>query len=145
MNFFKTTCLSVLLAGCMNISFAEATSNTYKDNSCPGKTFNEFFKSFSNDVNIQKIYTHIPLIKYHLVDGDEEPVRKKQTIRKVDFPVIASDVQRKADGLQFVATESKQGSGKIKIYKPDSGYQIYYSFRGNRTCWELIEVDDQSL
>lgn len=116
-------------------------------NLCPGKTFEEFALNFSNNQRIQEKYIHIPLIKIELEAGDEEPesVKALLTRKEIVFPVIESEENRISKGLELKVIDNSRGEQKIKLFKPDAGYQVYYFFEKKNKCWDLIKIDDQSM
>ena len=147
----KNFLIPLLLVVCIHhadaISAALSPISVTSQNICPGNTFEEFALNFSNNQRIQEKYTHIPLVKIELEEGSEEPesVKKLLTRKEIVFPVIDNENNRISKGLEIKIIGNGLKFKKIKLFKPDSGYQIYYFFEEKNKCWHLIEIDDQSM
>lgn len=147
----KQIFIPLLLIACIYhgnaISSALSPVLTGSQDSCPGNTFEEFALNFSNNQRVQEKYIHIPLVKVELEDGNEEPepVEKLLTKKEIVFPVIEDEKNRVSKGLELEIIDDGQKLKEIKLFKPDTGYQVYYFFEKNNKCWDLIKIDDQSM
>jgi hypothetical protein len=146
-NFLIPLLLGVCIHHTDAISAVLSPISITSQNICPGNTFEEFALNFSNNQRIQEQYTHIPLVKIELEEGSEEPesVKKLLTGKEVIFPVIDNENNRISKGLEVKIIDNGLKFKKIKLFKPDSGYQVYYFFEEKNKCWHLIEIDDQSI
>lgn len=132
-----------ILMACLT---AQATHAQVVQSLCPSIEFSTFLEGFSSETSTQQAFTKIPLHKKIVVNGDPEPVQKKITLKQyeIKFPVIPDPTKRQRDGLILrpFAIESKQA--KALLEKPDTDYRVIYIFQLD-TCWQLIEIVDESL
>lgn len=121
------------------------SSRTESTKRCPGKNFQEFLEAFAEDPGIQRLYTRIPLAKVTSVDA--VPERKFVTSLNYsddfEFPVFPNKGERQAQGLKLRFEHGWLGR-KVRVYAPDSGYQVDYFFFKERGCWELFRIENFS-
>ncbi|MHC8389224.1 hypothetical protein ACYZTM_14560 [Pseudomonas sp. MDT2-39-1] len=114
--------------------------------SCPSKDFSAFLAAYLESSSVQREFTHTPLKKLITVDAEPEPEQKIVFLEKenLKFPIVPGKEKRTADGLEVKVLEASNGIAKIKIEKPDTDYQVFYTFK-LELCWFLDEVQDYSL
>lgn len=116
---------------------------------CPESDFSSFLQKFANDNATQRAFTHSPLMYISMdihAEPEPEPVIRALAESEVSFPVMPLDQERKDKSLQLVVIRQDSTRARVKLFKDDSDYLVYYVFRRDKNeCWELVEVDDQSL
>jgi hypothetical protein len=113
--------------------------------------FNRFFFRFSTDksfANQRKIY---PLLVQRLtygVDqgGNEEPRQARFRVTKEqDAAQPALKDYMKKHELTSDLVELRAHYAAVKVFKPDTGWQMMYVFRRKGNCWYMTELQDDSL
>ena len=112
---------------------------------CPAK-FTDFVARFSTDLPFQKKHTAQELTVSHVIDDDPEPrtVVRKVKNSKLKFPLMESTQAQRRKGLITSFQRSKGGDQIVLVHKPDTDWQIRFTFRKD-ACWLLIRRDDESL
>jgi hypothetical protein len=114
--------------------------------SCPSKVFPAFLAAYLENSSVQQKFTHTPLKKLITVDAEPEPEQKIVLLEKqqLNYPIVPGKEKRTADGVEVEVLEVSSDTAKVKIEKPDTDYQVVYTFKFE-TCWFLDEVQDYSL
>lgn len=115
---------------------------------CPGATFDAFLAAFTESREVQRANTAVPLV-LHSIDPDAQPepspVTETLGAGAVRFPVMPDRAARQREKLTLGTTRKADGTMQVKLSKPDTGYQVFYTFRPQGSCWSLTEMDNQSL
>jgi hypothetical protein len=111
---------------------------------CPGRTFPSFFAEFQNKEAVQRRWTTDP-VEGETVGDDGNPVSRPWRFSQMSWPLIPSAPKVAANGAVTEASALPGGGVKIKLYKPDTDYQMYYFFKKTGDCWTLYRIEDESL
>jgi predicted protein tyrosine phosphatase len=113
---------------------------------CPAD-FDKFIQSFES-AEFQVAHSKYPL-SYRYMDHDSNGELKAVEVAVtrenlgefagVQFP---SSAQRAQENLQQAITASDAGTRVVRLWLPDSDFEIKYVFKKAAACWELIRVED---
>ncbi len=116
----------------------------YSESTCPSDDFDTFFKIFSNNIEAQQVYTN-NLITITEIDTSTIPDVKYSinTIekRKLDFPLVPREVERKKQMLNFFFPGKHSYSAAL--IGDNNGYHVRYIFIRS-ACWHLIGIENTS-
>jgi hypothetical protein len=154
-NFNSLLRAAIFLAICISFStfagdsikdgFQKTKLDNFTESACPADDFDGFFKIFSNDEKIQKIYTH-PLVTsmWIEVSGVPEPTPFLKTYKKtqLEFPLMPNEKERKERQLTFHSLGNESAS--VALVSENSGYRIRFIFI-RTSCWYLIGIEDTSI
>jgi hypothetical protein len=131
-------------------------------NPCPSRDFPAFLDAFGESIDVQREYTHIPLMYGQLNakligTARENAAFTTQTINSFDTIPIADTkdggrilrgkIKRRERGLKIKVEpegESNEGIKIVTILLPGTGFHLEYHFASTDTCWELVRIDDRS-
>lgn len=138
-GFLMAVCAASL--GTAGVAHAQAAP-------CPATSFEGFLKAFSDSAEVQRTFT-AATVKVTEVDATAEPepreVTRNQPRTSLRFPIMMSTARQRSDGLSASITRPNASTVHVKLEKPDTGYQLGYSFRPRGKCWELFATADTSL
>jgi hypothetical protein len=165
---FVVAVLAQALSGCFEILSTDVPAPTPQAASavtrgpCPSQDFPVFLDAFGESVEIQRSYTHIPLVYGQLNAGligtpRENEAVKTRTINSFDaIPIydgkdggriLRSKAKRRERNLKIRVEPDREGSQKTKIVTvllPHTGFHLEYQFANNDACWELVRIDDRT-
>ena len=123
---------------------------------CPSEDFSLFIHQFSNDQEIQRVFSK-KLLKFTMITDPMSGSRQSSTSflnkSKMHFPILQNDITLKRDGLSIKILRMLDDS-MVEI--PDfaailvrdkqslSGHYVRYKFKYESHCWFLVEVNDWS-
>ena len=123
---------------------------------CPSEDFSLFTHKFSNDQEIQHVFSK-KLLKFTMITDPVSGSRQSSTSflnkSKMHFPILQNDIALKRDGLSIKILRMLDDS-MVEI--PDfaailvsdkqslSGHYVRYKFKYESNCWFLVEVNDWS-
>ena len=123
---------------------------------CPSEDFSLFIHQFSNDQEIQRVFSK-KLLKFTMITDPMSGSRQSSTSflnkSKMHFPILQNDIALKRDGLNIEILRILDDS-MVEI--PDfaailvsdkqslSGHYVQYKFKYEGNCWFLVEVNDWS-
>jgi len=114
---------------------------------CPSVEFEKFFAAFSEDAATQEAFTRSPLRK-RFVDAaaDPEPTTVERMLARseINFPVLPLAADRARRGQRLRLSAGGRDRREVVLLVPDTGQQVVYRFAKD-ACWELVEIDDQSI
>ena len=114
---------------------------------CAADKFAEFSRLFAEDADFQRKHTDV-FIEKQAIDVAAEPepktIRYRLSRDKLKFPVLPLKGERDGKALQMLIESVESDGARVKLYKPETDYQIHYFFKRN-TCWTLIRIQDDSL
>lgn len=115
------------------------------------EAFPAFFAHFSRDAAFAAARTvdPLPVLKweYGVNDkGDDESAPVKSTVSRASFAqsLPLSEYMDK-NGLRSEILFHNARGARVKVFKPDTDWQVQYHFRAVRGCWHLIQLEDESL
>jgi len=129
---------------------------------CPSEDFPTFLEAFGESVDVQRGYTHIPLVYGQLNAGligtpRENGALTTRTINSFDaIPIfdskdggriLRSKAKRRERGLKIRVEpdrEDDKNTKTVTILLPHTGFHLEFQFLSTETCWELIRIDDRS-
>jgi hypothetical protein len=113
---------------------------------CPVESFKIFFDAFSENVQLQKKVTQLPLKKLIVINADPEPrsVVNKLKRNQIAYPVIPNLLERQNKGLSVRLETLGPHKAKATLFKDDTDYQVIFFFIKNG-CWKLNRIEDWSL
>jgi len=114
---------------------------------CPSRTLALFAEAFSTSEAVQSAFTKFPLRKQELdlsAQPEPRPHTKWLTRTQVAFPVLPLLPRRAAEGLSIRIEALGTRTGKVLLFKQDTGYLVKYHFRLS-SCWELVAIEDWSV
>lgn len=115
---------------------------------CPGATFDAFLYAFAESGAVQQANTAVPLVLRSIdseAEPEPQPVTKTLGAGEVRFPIMPDSADRQRENMTLAATRKAGGVMQVKLSEADTGYQVFYTFRPQGSCWSLVEVDNQSL
>lgn len=134
-----------------NLSYANQTQSyasisTEPKKICQAKNFDVFFDGFTENIEMQKLCTHYPLHKLELVEEQDDLIPKmaKLNSEQISYPLILTKAHQKEQKLSLKILTINNKIAKVTLYKPDTGYQVIYRFKKNKT-WKLIKIEDWSV
>jgi hypothetical protein len=133
------------------IAFLFIASTSIASEPCP-KTFDSFIELFQNKSSFQAGHIRYPLIYYFVdINTKPEPRRIKLRLSKHNYlktPGAHYPSKQIAEKMNLYRkiTTYPNGTVHVRFDKPDSDvFSVEYNFVTFNGCWQLIEVDDQSL
>lgn len=113
---------------------------------CKAKNFDDFFDSFTENIEMQKLCTHFPLQKLELVEEQDDLIPKlvKLSDEQIIYPLILTKEHQKEQQLRLKILTINNKIAKVTLYKPDTGYQVIYRFK-KKKIWKLIKIEDWSV
>jgi hypothetical protein len=129
---------------------------------CPSQDFPVFLDAFGESVEIQRGYTHIPLVYGQFNAGligtlRENEAVKTRTINSFDaIPIydrkdggriLRSKAKRRERGLRIRVEPDRENGENTKIVTvllPHTGFHLEYQFANSDECWELVRIDDRT-
>lgn len=114
---------------------------------CPAD-FDKFIQSFESSAEFQVAHSKYPLsYRYmdHDANGDLKAVEGTVTRESlgefagVRFP---SSAQRTQENLQQAVMTPDAETRVVRLWLPDSDFEIKYVFKKAAACWELTRVED---
>ena len=114
--------------------------------SCRHSDFSAFLEGFSENISTQRQATSDPLLMESIDAGaqpEPQPVARQVPLADVEFPVMGSAAQRKAEGLEW-STASVDGDMEVTLRKPDTDMQMRFGFRA-QPCWTLVRISNDSM
>jgi hypothetical protein len=160
--------LAQTLSGCFEILSTDVPAPTPQAapaitrGPCPSQDFPVFLDAFGESVDIQRGYTHIPLVYGQLNAGligtpRENEAVKTRTINsfdaipisdgKDDGRILRSKAKRRERGLKIKVEPDREDSQNTKIVTvllPNTGFHLEYQFASTEACWELVRIDDRT-
>jgi hypothetical protein len=133
------------------IIFASAFAFSATEESC-GESFEGFLEKYQTDKEFRKEHSLYPLMISY-IDSSAEPEPK---IIKISIS-NENDMQRSKIPSYPVASEIKSvpferrvstrsnGITIVTFAKPDTDYKFSFRFFRNKSCWYLVEVNDETL
>jgi hypothetical protein len=129
----------------VNASAAAATATPAA--TCEDADFPAFLARFAGNADVQRASTADPLTM-ESVDADAQPepapVTRQVPLGEVEFPVMAGNVQREAEGLVETVKELGTDGREVTHAIHDTGAQMRFEFRAG-PCWNLVRVSDDSI
>lgn len=119
---------------------------------CPSRDFNAFAKVFFDDGDVQRAFTALPLTYSYLdlADPNDEYERQVSAIRFEDINSMRRDgrfvipwSEHARYGLKYGLSQ-KGRSATFRVWIPDTGFNINYTFRLDPDCWRLMDIRDGS-
>jgi hypothetical protein len=114
---------------------------------CPAD-FEEFIEAFESSAEFQVAHSKYPL-SYRYMDHDATGELKAIQVAVtrenlgefagVQFP---SSAQRAQENLQQAVASPDAKTREVRLWVPDSDFEIKYFFSQTSACWELIRVED---
>jgi hypothetical protein len=124
-------------------AFSPRTPSASIAGTCPAGDFAGFLAVFADSTDAQHRYTTDP-VEGEVLNSDGRPQSRPWRQSELAFPLIPVQAKRNAQGVRMEVA-SKGDVERVKVYKPDTDYQIYYTFRKTGGCWELFRIEDESL
>ncbi|MEE7504969.1 hypothetical protein ACLBXO_08900 [Methylobacterium sp. C33D] len=138
---------SILRPGLVGALGALCTVGARAAPACPAQDFPRFLAAFADDVAVQKAFVTVPL-RSDAIDPEAQPEPKPVTTMlgadALRFPLMPSLRKQRADGLKQALSAAGADAMRVKLFKPDTGLQITYTFR-RTACWTLDRIEDDSL
>ncbi|WP_076728340.1 hypothetical protein [Methylobacterium radiotolerans] len=138
---------SILRPGLVGALAALGTVGAQAAPACPARDFPGFLAAFADDVAVQKAFVAVPLRSDTIDPGAEPEPKPVTTMLGADalrFPLMPSLRTPKTDGLKQALSAAGADAMRVKLFKPDTGLQITYTFR-RAACWTLVRIEDDSL
>ncbi len=114
---------------------------------CPSDDFESFLKSYSDSMEIQKLFTSAPL-ESTAIDPSAEPepaeVTRMLDANELDFPLMPSLAKQASEGLMSRRSNLSKTNVEVVLFKPDTDYQMSFFFK-QENCWKLYRIKDYSL
>lgn len=114
---------------------------------CTDADFAIFLARFAGDANVQRASTADPLVM-EAIDADAQPepapVSRQVPLAEVEFPIMAGNAQRDAEGLVETVKELGSDGREVTHAIHDTGAQMRFEFRAS-PCWKLVRVSDDSI
>jgi hypothetical protein len=117
---------------------------------CPAD-FDAFIGAFESSAEFQVAHSKYPLT-YRYLDHDSNGELKAVEVAVtrenlgefagVQFPASA---QRAQENLQQAVTTPDAKTREVRLWLPDSDFEIKYVFKKTAACWELTRVEDGAL
>ncbi|MDR2219472.1 MAG: hypothetical protein LBE24_02720 [Methylobacillus sp.] len=126
------------------------TSEAHSKELVCGSDFKDFAEVFTHS-KAQAEYTQWPLQVTSIVDINSEPEPKPVTKwlgeQEMSMPLLVESPESiKEQGYEASIEQDDATSGHIMYRSPESDMlQIRYNFKRVDSCWQLVEIDDQSL
>lgn len=114
---------------------------------CPSSDFRKFLDAFTENENIQRSFTHDPVVMLQLDDkADPEPTSFTRELKpgQISFPVIPPLAERDLKGLSISVDQVAESNAKITLFKEDTGWRVHYLFEKGE-CWQLVRIEDRSM
>jgi hypothetical protein len=129
---------------------------------CPSQDFAVFLDAFGEDLQVQKGYTHIPLVYGQLnagLLGTPKSDRAFATRNINSFEgipvfdskdggrILRSKAKRKERGLKLTVEPAGDDNKNTKIATvalPGTKFRLEFHFVNTEECWELVRIDDRS-
>lgn len=114
---------------------------------CEDADFPSFLARFAGNADVQRASTADPLAM-DSIDTDAQPepapVTRQVPLAEVEFPVMAGNAQREAEGLVETVKELGIDGREVTHAIHDTGAQMRFEFRAG-PCWKLVRVSDDSV
>lgn len=115
------------------------------------EAFPAFFAHFSRDAAFATARTvdPLPVLKWEYgvnAKGEDESATVKNTVSRATFaqwPALSEYMTK--NGLRSEIVLHNARGARVKVFKPDTDWQVQYYFRAVRGCWRLIQLEDESL
>lgn len=114
---------------------------------CPSQNFETFLQAFARNAETQQAFTAKQLLfEYIDSEAQPEPVDKTAVLdaAQLEFPVMPTLEQMAAEKLEMTTTSLTAGEAEVKIFAPNSDYQLRFGFR-KEACWLLVRKADDSI
>jgi hypothetical protein len=157
--------LAAPLSGCLwevadvRTPAAEAAPPPGARGPCPSQDFPVFLDAFGESAEVQRGYTHIPLVYGQLDAGQvgtpkEDKTFATRTINSFEgIPIydskdggriLRSKAKRRERGLKVTAEPDGDDIMKAKatVFLPGTKFRLEYHFVNADSCWELVRIDD---
>ncbi len=114
--------------------------------SCKAKSFEAFFRNFTESLEMQQVCTRFPLETLTLVETQDDLSPKTQRLfsNQIHYPLILNIKSRQEQNISLKIQIINENKVKVTLYKPDSSYQIKYQFL-KQSNWQLIKIEDWSV
>lgn len=147
----RSACLSLwlgVLPLAVSAAGAAQASSGPKTQPCPAGDFAGFFGAFSDSRDVQRAFTG-ESVDFTEIEAEADPEPTEITVNRphaaVQFPVIPTTADQHRDGLETTVGHTADGMTRVRLQKPDTGYQLVYIFKPRGDCWELYAKIDNSL
>ncbi|MDR2875955.1 MAG: hypothetical protein LBV44_08535 [Methylobacillus sp.] len=124
-------------------------NQAYAAPACPANDFQGFAEKFVSSVDVQKKFTQWPLKVTWVDDPAAEPKptwkSKQVSKKKASFPLIESRKDAQKTGREISIEHNTEMGDHIRYRGADNGVLIYYKFKRTDSCWQLVEMDDESV
>jgi len=115
---------------------------------CPAADFTGFFRAFSDSRDVQRAFT-AESVAFTETDAEADPEPMEVTVNRphaaIEFPVVPTLSDQRRDGLESTVSRTEDGMMRVRLQKPDTGYQLLYIFKPRGDCWELYAAADNSF
>jgi hypothetical protein len=159
--------LTASLSGCLwevsdiRAPTAEAFAPPAPRGPCPSQSFPAFLDAFGESVEVQRGYTHIPLVYGQLNAGligtpQEDKAFATRTVNSFEaIPVydskdggriLRSKAKRRERGLKLTVEPAGDDATKAKatVVLPGTKFRLEFHFANTDACWELVRIDDRT-
>jgi hypothetical protein len=150
--------VAVPLAGCLEatlapqLALAPEVAPAVARGPCPSQDFPAFLDAFGESVDVQRGYTHIPLV---YGTPKEDKAFTTRTINSFDsIPVysskdggriLRSKAKRREAGLKLTVQPGGDDKTKVAtVVLPGTKFHLEFHFENTDSCWELVRIDDRS-
>lgn len=135
---------------CFCIMFFSAFAFSASENSC-GENVEVFLERYQANEEFRKKHSSYPL-RVSYVDNSAETEPKIVTIsilneddkKGINIPGYPSASEIKSVPFEKTVT-TQNGITVVTFTKPDTDYKFNFHFSRNKSCWQLVEVNDESL
>lgn len=132
-------------------NFTRNAGASGKEIACPARDFSEFIKVFSRNMEVQMAFTKYPLKYVQILDAASEPLPRQSikflTKEQIKFPLIHDEKELVKYGLKLLEEKIDEETSmalEVSLGKKSLGHYIEYIFKREKSCWKLVEVNDQS-
>lgn len=112
---------------------------------CPSKDFYVFFKAFSEDKEVQRAFTKVPLKSEtveNIPDQETKTIVRFLDQKKLKFPVWPLRSERESQSLISKVEDLSESSATVTLFRLNiNAAPTSYTFKkGN--CWQLESVEN---
>ena len=136
---FRLLFLAPLLLILTTASSAACTGSQDED-------FDTFFARFSTSMRFALSRMPPVVPSSRVVDGKDEPVTVQTRTSRAEFRRAGTlESQMRRNGLKAQKVRESATVVEVVIVRPDTDWQVSYSFGLKARCWYLRRIDDPSL
>ena len=110
------------------------------------ENFDAFFARFSTSMRFALSRMPPVVPSSRVVDGKDEPVTVQTRTSRAEFRRAGTlESQMRRNGLKAQKVRESATVVEVVIVRPDTDWQVSYSFGLKARCWYLRRIDDPSL